>query len=61
MPKKGDLTRRQMLGRTVLALGAAAAGYGFLLEPRRRVIERVEVRLKRLTPVFDGFRIAQLS
>ncbi len=58
---KNKLTRRQMLGRTVLALGAAAAGYGFLLEPRRLVVERVEVRLKRLPPAFDGFRIAQLS
>ncbi len=58
---KNKLTRRQMIGRTILALGAAAAGYGFLLEPRRLVVERVTVRLKRLPPEFDGFRIAQLS
>ncbi len=55
------LTRREMLGRAVLTLGAAAAGYGFLLEPRRLVVEHVGVRLKRLPPEFDGFRIAQLS
>ncbi len=55
------LTRRQMLGRTVLALGGVAAGYGFLVEPRRMVIERLEVRLRRLPPAFDGFRIAQIS
>lgn len=60
MKKKG-LTRRQMIGRTVLVLGAAAAGYGFLIEPRRIVIERIDVRLRRLPPEFDGFRIAQLS
>ncbi len=58
---KNKLTRRQMLGRTMLALGAAAMGYGFLLEPRRQVVERVEVRLKRLPSEFEGFRIAQLS
>ena len=58
---KNNLTRRQMIGRTVLALVTAASGYGFLLEPRRLVVERVEVRLKRLPPEFDGFRIAQLS
>jgi len=60
MKKKG-LTRRQMIVRTTLALGAAAAGYGFLIEPRRIVVERIEVRLRRLPPEFDGFRIAQLS
>ncbi len=60
MKKKG-LTRRQMIGRTLLALGAAAAGYGFLIEPRRIVVERIEVRLRRLPAEFDGFRIAQLS
>ncbi|MGH9509177.1 MAG: metallophosphoesterase [Terriglobales bacterium] len=58
---KKKLTRRQMIGRTVLALGAAAAGYGFLIEPRRIVIERIEMRLRRLPGEFDGFRIAQIS
>ncbi|MCI0354143.1 MAG: metallophosphoesterase [Acidobacteria bacterium] len=58
---KKKLTRRQMLGRTVLALGAAAAGYGFLIEPRRLVVERIEIRLRRLPGEFDGFRIAQVS
>ena len=58
---KDKLTRRQMIVRTMLVLGAAATGYGLLLEPRRLVVERVEVRLKRLPPEFDGFRIAQLS
>jgi predicted MPP superfamily phosphohydrolase len=58
---KKKLTRRQMLTRTLLALGGAAAGYGFLIEPRRIVMERIEVRLKRLPGAFDGFRIAQIS
>ncbi|MGH9577193.1 MAG: metallophosphoesterase [Terriglobales bacterium] len=50
-----------MLGRTLLVLGAATAGYGFLIEPRRIVVERIEMRLRRLPGEFDGFRIAQLS
>ncbi|MGH9601343.1 MAG: metallophosphoesterase [Terriglobales bacterium] len=58
---KKPLTRRQMLGRTLLVLGAATAGYGFLIEPRRIVVERIEMRLRRLPGEFDGFRIAQLS
>ena len=58
---KNKLTRRQMIGRSLLVLGAAAAGYGFLIEPRRLVVERIEVRLRRLPTEFDGFRIAQLS
>ncbi|MGH9600920.1 MAG: metallophosphoesterase [Terriglobales bacterium] len=58
---KKELTRRQMIVRATLALGAAAAGYGFLIEPRRIVIERIEMRLRRLPGEFDGFRIAQIS
>jgi hypothetical protein len=58
---KAKLTRRQLLVRTALVLGAASAGYGFLIEPRRLVVERIEARLRRLPPEFDGFRIAQLS
>jgi len=37
------------------------AGAATVWEAHRPVLERVEIRLKRLPPAFDGFTIAQLT
>src|SRR3954470_5326029 len=57
-----EMTRRHFLISSGLLAGAAATGYysiGF--EPRHLVMEHVEIKLRRLPPAFDGFRIAQLT
>lgn len=43
----------------LLALGGA--GYGYLLEPNRLVVEQVKLSLRRLAPAFHGLRLAQVS
>jgi uncharacterized protein len=44
------------------ALGCTAAGaYANQIEPRHLVLERRTIRLPRLTPALDGFRIALMS
>jgi predicted MPP superfamily phosphohydrolase len=59
------LSRRKFVSRSAAGLvGLAAAGFavdGFLVEPQRAVAEHIEIGLRRLPEVFDGFRIAQLS
>ena len=66
MPLK-RLTRRDFLKFSGLAAlnvflaGAAGLGYGTLLEPERLDVEQVPLKLPRLSPVFTGFRIAQIS
>jgi len=47
-------------------MGAAAAGlgalaYAYWIEPRWTDLRRVTLTLPRLTPAFDGYRIAQIS
>jgi predicted MPP superfamily phosphohydrolase len=61
------LSRRQFLRRSLtLAAGVALAGAGGLdyarnVEPGWVDIERVKLKLPRLSPGFDGYRIAQIS
>jgi predicted MPP superfamily phosphohydrolase len=44
------------------ALGCMAAGaYANQIEPRQLVLERRSIRLLRLAPPLDGFRIASMS
>ncbi len=43
------------------ALGAGLLAYARLVEPNRLDIHPVELTLKRLSPAFDGFRVAQFS
>lgn len=48
----------------ILASGVVGAGsyvYGRAIERHRAVVERVEVKLRGLAPVFDGWRVVQLS
>ncbi|HKY54791.1 MAG TPA: metallophosphoesterase [Anaerolineales bacterium] len=62
-----NLTRRDFLklikagaiNLALLALGSI--GYGFLVEPNWLKIESVRLKLRRLTPAFDGIQIAQIS
>ena len=42
-------------------LAAVGAGWSFLLEPNWIQIENVDLKLPRLSPVFSGIRIAQIS
>lgn len=44
-----------------VALAAAALAYGFLVEPRRVVVERVRVPVAGLAPELAGFTLVQLS
>ncbi|HVQ39891.1 MAG TPA: hypothetical protein VMS31_20290, partial [Pyrinomonadaceae bacterium] len=44
-----------------LALNLSAAARSALSEPFRLTIEHHQIRLRRLPPAFDGFRIVQLS
>jgi len=67
MHKRGKLTRRDFLkllkvGTIDLGLLAAGgAGWSFLMEPNLIRIEKVNLKLPRLTPEFFGIRIAQIS
>ena len=66
-PPPAGLSRRSFLKAaarvTAGAAFASATGslYAAWLEPQWISVESVEVRLKRLPAVFDGFRLAQLS
>ena len=42
-------------------MAGGGGAYAILLEPQWLAVERVRVRLKRLAPKLDGFRVAQLS
>jgi len=57
------LSRRRFLQTAgVVTVGAAAvAADATLIEPVRPVLDRVDIPLRRLSPAFDGFTIAQLS
>lgn len=41
--------------------GVGAFGYAHDIEPARFVVERLDLTLPRLTPAFDGYRVAQIS
>ncbi|TMQ50273.1 MAG: twin-arginine translocation signal domain-containing protein, partial [Candidatus Eisenbacteria bacterium] len=55
------LTRRHFLAATAGALGAAALGDGFLLEPAAVQITRHELPIPSLPAALDGVRIACLA
>jgi predicted MPP superfamily phosphohydrolase len=67
MSNRKRLSRRDFLkllkvGAIDLALLAAGGvGYGFLMEPAWLKVERVTLKLRRLTPAFSSMRIAQVS
>jgi uncharacterized protein len=52
-------SRRTFLKRLLAA--AIVSGGACFWEAHRPVVEQVEVRLRRLPPAFDGFKIAQLT
>ncbi len=58
-----EVTRRQFLRKGLLAgVGVLALGsYATFVEPNHIVTRSVEIKLKRLSAAFDGFRIAQIS
>ena len=62
-----NLTRRDFLkilraGAIELALlTLGGAGYGFLSEPGRVIVESLSLKLGRLTQAFHGLRLAQIS
>src|SRR5438128_11130139 len=55
------LTRRHFLAATAGALGAAALGDGFLLEPAAVQVTRHELPIPGLPAALDGVRIACLA
>src|SRR2546427_12363394 len=55
------LTRRQFCAATAGALGAAALGDGFLVEPTAIDVTHHAVPIPRLPPALDGVRIACLA
>jgi uncharacterized protein len=57
------MNRREFLwlGGAALVSGMATGGYASQIEPYRLFLERRTIRLPRLTPALDGFRIALMS
>lgn len=60
------LSRRRFLQLSALTAGAALVGgagwvYANKIEPDMLVVEHVALRLPRLHPAFDGYRIVQIS
>ncbi len=55
------MTRRKFLLTGGSAVVLAAGIDGFFLEPKRPVVERINITLDRLPQAFHGFRIAQIS
>ena len=58
-PKK--MSRRKFLSRAVLGAAALTGIDAFLIEPKWLEFVQVEVPIRNLPPVFDGYRIAQIS
>jgi len=57
-------SRRTFLKRASLFAGAAGlglAGYAWVVEPNEIDIRQVDLKIQRLSPAFDGFKIALLS
>lgn len=60
----GRVTRRSFLKRATLVAGTAAlgvAGYTGLVEPNEVDVKKLELKIARLAPAFDGFKIAVVS
>jgi hypothetical protein len=58
------ISRRSFLRRATWGAGFAAlglAGYSGLVEPNEVVVRKLEMRVQRLAPAFDNFKIALLS
>jgi uncharacterized protein len=49
------------LGGSALVSGMAMGGYATQIEPHHLVLERRTIRLPRVPPALDGFRIALMS
>lgn len=66
-PNRKGFSRRDFLKLLKAAtielslLGFGGAGYGYIVEPNWLQIEKVNLKLQRLTPAFHGMRIAQIS
>jgi predicted MPP superfamily phosphohydrolase len=61
-PKK--VSRRSFLRRAGLSAGLTAVGlvgYSGLIEPNEVEVKKIEVRLQRLSPAFDRFKIGLIS
>lgn len=57
-----DFLRLLKVGVVDLALLLlGGVGYGYLVEPGWVVVEQIKLKLRRLSPVFSGIRIAQIS
>lgn len=67
MGDEKELTRRDFLKllKTVVIdftlLTVGGLGYGYLMEPKRVVVEKVSLTLQRLPSAFSGIRMAQIS
>jgi hypothetical protein len=63
--RRADASRRLFLGRALAGtaglVAAATVGYGVTQATGRIPLKRVSVRLDRLDPAFDGYRIALLT
>lgn len=58
------LTRRRFLRNSVLGGGAAAVGlaaYSGLIETNEVEVKKLDLRVQRLAPAFDGFKLALIS
>jgi len=58
------ITRRAFLRRATLTAGTAAlglAGYSGLIEANEVDLKKIDLRIQRLAPTFDGFKIALLA
>jgi predicted MPP superfamily phosphohydrolase len=58
------ITRRTFLRRATLTAGTAAlglAGYSGLIEANEVDVKKIELKVQRLAPAFDGFKIALLA
>src|SRR5579859_5295338 len=59
-----SITRRTFLRRSTLTPGTAAlglAGYSALIQADEVDVKKIELRVQRLAPAFDGFNIALLA
>lgn len=63
-PASSKLSRRTFLKRASLVAGTAGlglAGYAWAIEPNEIDVRHVDIKIQRLSPAFDGFKIALLS
>ena len=57
----GGLTRRELVGRGIVAATCLGSGYSGLIEPNWLQVERVEAEIPDLDPDLDGLRVALFS